>query len=190
MFYGLEANDLSRSSYAKWKESLISKPLILPQSIRSGAFKSENAAKQLNSLKPNENKLRENRMAIAGGRVLEQPVVDLNDPEFLRNKKKFFMLPSSHASKAASKTFEISLKQVSLDQNQQLKEIIGENSQFDKDQRMFYAGFTPKEGALGSRHFLNYKDMANDQNKRAIDSSASSFVAAKNAFYGVEAMVN
>ena len=44
---------------------------------------------------------------------------------------------------------------------------------------MFYAGFTPKPGVLGSRHFENYKETTDNKNTRTIDSSASSFIAAK-----------
>ena len=103
MFYGLEANDLTRSAYAKWKENLVSKPLILPRNIRSGAFRTENTKMQENLLKPNENKLRENRLATVGGKVLNPTGVDLNDPSFLRAKQKFFLLPSSHAAISTSK---------------------------------------------------------------------------------------
>ena len=55
---------------------------------------------------------------------------------------------------------------------------------------MFYAGFTPKPGVLGSRHFENYKETTDNKNTRTIDSSASSFIAAKNAFYGIEQLVS
>lgn len=210
-FHGMEPGELTRSSYAKCKQNIQKPPTEFPNQVRSAAMKMDVKhwkEAQSDHLPSNDNKnnvnkdreakirsreerLREHKLAQTGSRVLDtQAKVNTSDKAFKKAQKWFYLLPSSHAS---SKQFSRpGSHQSSFSQQQHLREITGQDDQFKKDRQMFYAGYTPKPGALGSRHFENYQEKHEEQEplQRKIDSSSSSFKAARKAFFAVELSVS
>lgn len=131
-FFGLDPQQLSKSSYAKCKESLTAS---FPQKVKTSAFNHDKQMEIKNSLLDTN--------------------INPDSRTFKKAEKAFYLLPSSHAS-SVHPNRPLS-NQSSLNQQDHLKEIVGQIDKFEKEREIFYAGSTPKPDALGPRQFENLK---------------------------------
>lgn len=178
-FYGIEPDQISKTAYARCKQALTSS---LPQKVQTSAFNYGEARE--NKINSREERLRNPNLASVG-----KTIVNTDSRTFQKATKAFYLLPSSHASKVASDR-PLS-HQSSLNQQEHLKEIVGQDGQIEKELAMFYAGSTPKPNALGPRQFENYKYIDTEvKGQRQIESSSSSFKAAQKRFYAIDSKVS
>jgi hypothetical protein len=120
MFYGMEPQELSKSSYARIKDSFPSSTPHLPRQVRSSAFRidtgtkkdpkfqqnenafflqSEKGSKRSSVVDSRDNRLRDHKLSSAGSHVMNiNQQEETESRKYKRAQKAFYLLPSSHAS--------------------------------------------------------------------------------------------
>ena len=187
MFYGMEPDQLSKSSYAQMKQDRPKISAQLPSKVKSSAFRIDTGLKrdpefqkhekafflqsepgsrrsQVNS---REERLRNSRLANAGGLLMQRSTNETDSQRFRKAEKAFYLLPSSHASHHGSRPMS-NHGNVPTNQNEHLREITGGNS--------------------GAVTYKPYGEPQGQAPTRKIDSSAS-LRAAKKAFYCLDSQV-
>ena len=174
-FYGLPTDQVTKSSYARIKQTMAQS---LPKKVKSSAFDYGRSRSKINS---REDRLRNPHLYNAGSAI-----IDSESKAFKRAQKQFYLLPSASSVNSRRPVSH----QSNIDQNQHLSEIRGLDPQFEKDKNMFYAGFTPVPGAPKTGRFENYKH--DDEEKPATRkiSSSASFKDAQRRFFGIDSKVS
>lgn len=160
MFYGMEPEDVTKSSYANFKQSLTTKNSSPGNPVRSGPFRIDTGLKKDPQFQKNESafflqsshanrkeevppsrdyKLREHKLANAGSRVMNiDKGRETESQQLRRAERAFYLLPSSHGSnKQGSRPAS---HQVDFDQQHHLREITGGIDPVHKNNTDFYAG--------------------------------------------------
>ena len=151
----MEPEDLTKSSYANFKQSLTTKNSSPGHPVKSGPHRIDTGLKKNPEFQKNEAafflqsshgnrkeevppsrdyKLREHKLANAGSKVMNiNKGRETESQQLRRAQRAFYLLPSSHGSRPMS-------HQSDFDQQHHLREITGDMDLVHKKNTDFYAG--------------------------------------------------
>ncbi|CDW74653.1 UNKNOWN [Stylonychia lemnae] len=111
--------------------------------------------------------------------------VDMNGQNYNKDVKKFFGIPSTHYQK------DQPLNQEQLKQFEGVSQQAIIDQTFEKNRKAFFNAYTPDPNQklklkAQAQKFEQYLNKKNYDEERKIDSKASSYIAAKHRFFGLE----